>query len=199
MSARTYLVTLGLAVTATAAFATSGVLTAAGTNDKAPVTSTSAPAAKTAATKTAAKPKATVTCTGGNTKVVVTKLTRPANHWLITATNTGKNLCNAYYAPFLGFEHDQSTTTIIEGSQPQAVVTLAPGESAYAGFTTASANGSGSNPRTAHDLTIYFSGRSSDGGSVGKAAHWIFKPGVRVDDSAKVTYWQSSISDAINW
>src|SRR5689334_10182100 len=127
MSARTYLVTLGLAVTATAAFATTGVLTAAGTDDKNPVV-THAAAPK-------AKPQATVTCTGGNTKVVVTKLTRPANHWLITATNTGRNLCNAYYAPFLGFEHDQSTTAVIEGSQPQAVVTLAPGESAYAGFT----------------------------------------------------------------
>src|SRR5690242_6275897 len=97
MSARTYLVTLALAVTATAAFTTTGVLTAAGTEEKRRVT-THAAAPK-------AMSQATGTCNGGNTYVVVTKLARPADQWLTATTASGRNLCNADSAPLLGFEH----------------------------------------------------------------------------------------------
>lgn len=43
--------------------------------------------------------KSSVTCTGANTRVTVSKVSRPINHLLLTATNTGSSPCYAYHAP----------------------------------------------------------------------------------------------------
>jgi hypothetical protein len=57
----------------------------------------------------------------------------PVNHLLITVTNTGSKLCDLYYYPAVRFQDAQSVPPVIKETQPQAVTTLAPGESGYAG------------------------------------------------------------------
>jgi hypothetical protein len=140
----------------------------------------------------------TVTCTGANTKVVVSKVSNPVNHLLITATNTGKTLCNAYKAPLLRLDDAQSSTQINDDSQPQAVMTIKPGESVYAGLTTSSAAGDGTGGFTARKLEVHFDSRDGSG-SVDPHATWTFKSGVYVDSAAQVTFWQSSVSEALTW
>ncbi|MFG2828497.1 DUF4232 domain-containing protein [Streptomyces sp. NPDC048434] len=66
-------------------------------------------------------------CTNANTKVVVSKVTRPVNHLLLTVTNTGSGTCDAYGAPVLRFDDEQAAVQLVEDSRPQAVVTLAAG------------------------------------------------------------------------
>ncbi|MFJ6825756.1 MULTISPECIES: DUF4232 domain-containing protein [Streptomyces] len=141
------------------------------------------------------KSNARTTCTGGNTKVTVTDVTRPINHLLVTATNTGKTNCDAYYAPLLGFDEAQAVTQINEDSKPQAVVTLAPGESAYASI---SLGGDGSPDIAAYKLSVHFAGRSNQG-SVGSPANLTLPKGTMVSDTTSVSYWQSTMADALIW
>ncbi|MET9558141.1 DUF4232 domain-containing protein [Streptomyces sp. NPDC006645] len=138
---------------------------------------------------------ARTTCTGKNTKVTVTDVTRPINHLLVTATNTGKTNCDAYYAPLLGFDEAQAVTQINENSKPQAVVTLAPGESAYASI---SLGGDGSPDIAAYKLSVNFAGRSNQG-SVGSPANLTLPKGTMVSDTTSVSYWQSTMADALIW
>ncbi|MCS0635660.1 DUF4232 domain-containing protein [Streptomyces sp. LP05-1] len=142
---------------------------------------------------------ARVTCAAATTKVTVTPVKSPVNHLLITVKNTGKTLCDAYYAPALRFDDAQAATTVNRDSQPQAVVSLMPGESAYAGVTTSAADGSGTHGYTAHRLEVHFVNRT-DTGSVGAPAKPALpKAGVWVDSSAQVTYWQYTAADALMW
>lgn len=151
---------------------------------------------QTSTTKAKSSSKGRTTCTGDNTNVTVTKVTRPINYLLVTATNTGDRNCDAYYAPFLRFDEAQSATQINEDSQPQAVVTLAPGESAYASI----AQGGDGNPDiAATELTVSFAGRDNQG-SVGAASAPLALPqGTMIADSTSVSYWQSTMADALAW
>ncbi|MCD9880010.1 DUF4232 domain-containing protein [Streptomyces guryensis] len=141
-----------------------------------------------------------VTCEGSNTKTIAAPLNRPVNHMLLTVTNTGSRTCYLYGHPAARFgEEAQSVPPVIEDSKPQAVVTLQPGESGYASVNLSATDGSGSNGYTAKSLWVYFQGRSMSG-SVGASAHpSLPAKGVYVDDSLKVTYWQQSMDDAVNW
>ncbi|MGW2716078.1 DUF4232 domain-containing protein [Streptomyces sp. NPDC001492] len=140
-----------------------------------------------------------VTCEGSNTKTVAAPLNRPVNHMLLTVTNTGSRTCFLYGYPAVRFGEAQSVPPVIEDSQPQAVVTLQPGESGYASVNLSATDGSSANGHTAKSLTVYFQGRSMSG-SVGKGARPALPAkGVYVDDSLKVTYWQQSMDDAVNW
>jgi len=140
-----------------------------------------------------------VTCEGSNTRTVAAPLSRPVNHMLLTVTNTGGKPCFLYGYPSVQFADAQSEPPVIEDSQPQAVVTLEPGQSGYAAVSLSAADGSASNGRTVKSLTVYFYGRSMSE-SVGSSAHpSLPAKGVHIDDSIKVTYWQQSMSDATNW
>ncbi|MEU0161829.1 DUF4232 domain-containing protein [Streptomyces sp. NPDC006261] len=133
-------------------------------------------------------------CTTANTAVTVTKVTRPINHLLLTLKNTGSGLCDAYYAPRLGFDGAQSVFRILEDSKPQAVVTLAPGEEAYAGIGLTGEPGQ-SQLHKSKNLSVHFAER--DGSTyetptrlkLPAEAHW--------DDNGFVTYWQSDLADAL--
>lgn len=138
------------------------------------------------------------TCTGDNTKVTVTAVSRPINHLLLTATNAGSKNCDAYSAPLLRFDEDQAATQVIQDSRPQAVVTLAPGESAYASILLSSGDGSGSNGRTAKQLGVFFDSRDGQG-SVGSAAQLTLPTDTYIDDSSAVSFWQSDLGDALTW
>ncbi|KND34586.1 DUF4232 domain-containing protein [Streptomyces acidiscabies] len=148
----------------------------------------------------AGKSASPVTCEGSNTKTVASPVNRPVNHMLLTVTNTGSKPCFLYYYPAVAFTGAQSVPPVIEDSQPQAVVTLEPGQSGYAGVALAATDGSASGGRTVKSLAVSFYGRDMDGGSVGTSA----KPklpagGVYIDDSLQVTYWQQDMDDALMW
>lgn len=138
----------------------------------------------------------TLACHGGNSKVTLKPVTRPLNHMLLTVTNTGSKSCNAYGYPAVRFGEAQSVPPVYEESKPQAVVTLFPGESAYAGVMTNSADGSGTNGYSTKNLTVYFQGRDLSG-STGQGAKVPLSEKVYVDSTLTVTYWQADMADAL--
>ncbi|MEU8676830.1 DUF4232 domain-containing protein [Streptomyces sp. NPDC048560] len=139
---------------------------------------------------------ATLACDGGNTRVTLAPVTRPINHMLLSVTNTGSKACNAYSYPFLRFGDAQSAPRAVEASKPQAVVTLAPGDTAYAGVMTESADGSGTGGYSTKDVTVSFQGREGSGSS-GPSTDITLSKEVYVDSSVFVTYWQTSTDDAL--
>ncbi|MFJ1651387.1 DUF4232 domain-containing protein [Streptomyces sp. NPDC088337] len=158
-----------------------------------------APATNAPATKPPVSSGKPVTCEGSNTKTVAAPLNRPVNHMLLTVTNTGSKPCYLYTYPALRFGEAQAVPPVLKDSQPQAVVTLGPGESGYASVNLSAADGSGSHGRTEKSLTVYFHGPSGNE-SVGAGAHpSLPATGVYIDDSLNVTYWQQSMDDALTW
>ncbi|MFM9449197.1 DUF4232 domain-containing protein [Streptomyces acidiscabies] len=148
----------------------------------------------------AGKSASPVTCEGSNTKTVAAPVNRPVNHMLLTVTNTGSKPCFLYYYPVVRFTGAQSVPPVIEDSQPQAVVTLEPGQSGYAGVALSATDGSASGGRTVKSLKVSFYGRDLDGGTVGTGATpKLPAGGVYIDDSLQVTYWQQDMDDALMW
>ncbi|TXS34926.1 DUF4232 domain-containing protein [Streptomyces sp. t39] len=142
-------------------------------------------------------PASSTACTGATTKVTYSPVSRPLNHAILTVTNTGSARCDAYFAPLLRWSDDQqSPTAIVQESKPQAVVSVEPGGSAYAAVMLASADGSGRNGMEPATLEVLFQPRSGEG-STGAPVTLRLPAGTYVDDSARVTYWQSSMDDAL--
>ncbi|MFK0282384.1 DUF4232 domain-containing protein [Streptomyces sp. NPDC090499] len=182
----------GAATSAATSAPTAGAGTGTGTG-------TQKSAGGTTGSKAAAPAAKPVTCEGSNTKTVAAPLNRPVNHMLLTVTNTGSRTCYLHSYPAVRFGEAQSVPPVIEDSKPQAVVTLAPGESGYASVNLSATDGSGAHGHTVNSLYVYFHG-SSGNESVGTGAHPALPAkGVYVDDSLKVTYWQQSMDDAVNW
>ncbi|WP_327703830.1 DUF4232 domain-containing protein [Streptomyces decoyicus] len=138
-------------------------------------------------------------CDAAKIRIVAKPLNRPVNHLLVKATNTSGAICDLYFAPYLRFDAAQSPLPELPDSKPQAVVTLAPGESGYAGVLTSSADGSGRNGRTVTSLSVSLPGRDGKGSIGGSAAVALPLGSVYLDDSAWVTYWQSDASEAAAW
>ncbi|CAL9301823.1 MULTISPECIES: DUF4232 domain-containing protein [unclassified Streptomyces] len=142
-------------------------------------------------------PASFTTCTSANTKVTVSRPSRPINHLLITATNTGTRTCLAYAAPLLRFDDEQSTPRLVESSRPQAVVTLAPGESAYAGVILSGERApEEANGRVTERLSVLFNSRD-ESGSVGAPTTVTLPADTYKTDDAAVTYWQDDLADAL--
>ncbi|QLH25381.1 DUF4232 domain-containing protein [Streptomyces sp. Rer75] len=119
---------------------------------------------------------------------------RPVNHMLLSATNGAGVDCKLVGFPRLKFGADaQAATPVIEESKPQSVIVLAPGESAYAGITTSSADGSGEHGREVNSLEVFIEG-SEDGTNVELPGGSVY-----VDSGARVTYWQDNVDDALAW
>ncbi|MFJ7066325.1 DUF4232 domain-containing protein [Streptomyces sp. NPDC101115] len=178
---------------------TSPTTGAAPTTEAAP-TPTKAPAPRpTAGTATArpttpaepVPPAKTVTCTAANTKIVASKVSRPVNHLLLTVTNVGGRPCNALNAPVVGFDDPQAPIAVVEDSKPQAVVTLAPGESGYASVILTGEPGPDTNGRTVRKIRVYL---TRDSGTTVTAPSSTF-----ADDGAAVSYWQRSLEDALTY
>ncbi|MFE2537189.1 DUF4232 domain-containing protein [Streptomyces sp. NPDC059371] len=131
-----------------------------------------------------------VACNGSTTKTTATAVSRPLNHLLLTVTNTGTRNCDLTGYPIARFAEAQAVPPVAEETHPQAVVTLAPGESGYAGVLLSAADGSGGNGYTAKTLEIGFDkGRS--------ATPVLPAKGVYIDDKLTVTYWQQGLDDAL--
>ncbi|KOV70712.1 lipoprotein [Streptomyces sp. MMG1121] len=169
------------------------------------VTRTGGPATKPDGRRTTGKGTGTgtgasvVLCNGANTRVTAAPVTRPLNHMLITVTNTGSRICELPYYPVVRFDEMQWAPQAAKETMPQAVTTLRPGESGYAGVLLSSADGSGEGGTTGHKLTVMFQGRTpnSDGGP--SATPVLPAKGVYYDSSLKVAYWQQNASDALDW
>ncbi|MET9097458.1 DUF4232 domain-containing protein [Streptomyces antibioticus] len=144
-------------------------------------------------------PATRVLCNGSTTKVTAQPVPRPLNHMLLTVTNTGSKTCDLTYYPVLRFDEMQWVPRAAEETHPQAVVSLAPGESGYAGVLLSAADGSGDGGTTAEKLTVAFQGMTpnSDGGASATPA--LPAAGVYYDSSLTVTYWQQDREDALSW
>ncbi|MEN2420187.1 DUF4232 domain-containing protein [Streptomyces rimosus] len=134
-------------------------------------------------------------CTAANTKVTVSKLSRPINHLLLTLTNTGSTRCDAYHYPALRFDDAQAPTAVREDSKPQAVVSVEPGKSAYAAVRTSDPTGEAEGGKTVRSLEVFFANR--DGGYYDRSTRPALPKDTYIDDSAQVTYWQSELNDAL--
>ncbi|MFJ3784275.1 DUF4232 domain-containing protein [Streptomyces sp. NPDC090093] len=137
-------------------------------------------------------------CDASAVRVVYSPVSRPLNHALLTVTNTGRTACSAYYAPVLRLDDGQAAVAVDQGSKPQAVVTLFPGESAYAAMILSAADGSGQHGRTSKRLTVWFAQRDNVG-SAGGPAVLKLPAGTYTDSTTRVTYWQSSMEDALGF
>ncbi|MFC9246043.1 DUF4232 domain-containing protein [Streptomyces sp. NPDC057136] len=142
---------------------------------------------------------AVLACTGANTKLTMTEVQRPVNHMLLTMTNTGSKACNAYYHPYLRFGDAQSVPKTFDDSKPQAVATINPGESVYTGVMTSAADGSGTNGYSTKDLSVGFQNRDGNSDGTGSAITVPLAKSVFVDSSLSVTYWQTSMDDALTY
>ncbi|MFJ7072077.1 DUF4232 domain-containing protein [Streptomyces sp. NPDC098781] len=143
-------------------------------------------------------PQDLAVCNGSNTKTTAQPVPRPLNHMLLTVTNTGSKPCALMYYPVLRFDEMQWVPQAIDGTKPQAVPTLEPGASGYAGVLLSAADGSGTGGDTGRELTVAFQGRTpnSDGGPSAKPS--LPAKGVHYDSALSVTYWQSDAETALN-
>lgn len=140
-------------------------------------------------------------CGLSGAELSVKTVRRPVNHLLLEFTNRSAATCDLRDFPFLRFGRAQSATPASGSTKPQAVVTLAPGETGYAGIRTSSAGGpsrtesgggSGAEGFRTTTLTVSLS-RS------GRAATVDLPGEVHTDSSAEVTYWQAGADDALAW
>lgn len=144
-----------------------------------------------------ADPGVVVSACGADVRVAYSTVRRPINHALLTMTNTGSAPCNAYHAPLLRFDEAHAPTAVNADSRPQAVVTIAPGESAYASVLLSAADGSGSHGRTVTKLAVSFAPRGGSGATDAAPAVLNLPAGTYTDSSTSVSHWQSSMDDAL--
>ncbi|MEU8745784.1 DUF4232 domain-containing protein [Streptomyces parvulus] len=131
-------------------------------------------------------------CSASDVSITAANAPRPINHLLLTATNTGSKTCALPPYPAARFGEAQSVPPVAESSKPQALTTLAPGESGYAGVRLSSGDGSGENGYETDSLTIPF-----EDGSI--ATVKLPSGGVYVDTALTVTYWQTSAANALEY
>ncbi|MEV6314081.1 DUF4232 domain-containing protein [Streptomyces sp. NPDC051776] len=138
-------------------------------------------------------------CSPSTVRVEAQPVDRPVNHVVLTATNTSKTACNLYGHPLVSAVGDQAVMSSVDDSKPQAVITLAPGKTAYAGVALSAADGSGGNGRETENFSVSLAGAKGSGGS-GRPVI-VPAPGgkAHVDDSARVTYWLAGMEDALAW
>jgi hypothetical protein len=131
-------------------------------------------------------------CSASDVRITAKKVSRPLNHLLLTATNTGSKTCMLPPYPTARFGEAQSVPPVAEATKPQSLTGIAPGESGYAGVLLSAGDGSGGNGYEAKTLTISF-----EDDSIAKVA--LPAGGVYVDTALTVTYWQSSLDHALEY
>ncbi|MEV4742201.1 DUF4232 domain-containing protein [Streptomyces sp. NPDC049555] len=138
-------------------------------------------------------------CGPGAVRIEVKAVSSPAHHVVLVATNTSDAACVAYGFPFLRFDQDQATVGVEEKSRTQGRLTLAPGKSAYAGVLASAADGSGGNGHDAEQISVSFQTPAGEPLS-SEPAHPDLPGGtLRVDDTARTTYWQPDEASALKW
>ncbi|MEU2515810.1 DUF4232 domain-containing protein [Streptomyces syringium] len=133
-----------------------------------------------------------VPCTADNTRITAAPVSRPLNHMLLTITNTGSKMCDLKGYPIVKFEGAQSVPPVMEATKPQAVTSLAPGKEGYAAVILSAGDGSGGEGRTVQSLEIGFQGSDK------MAEATLQAKGVHIDDSLRVSYWVTTVEDALS-
>ncbi|MER7720796.1 DUF4232 domain-containing protein [Streptomyces flaveolus] len=131
-------------------------------------------------------------CSASDVKITAQKLSRPLNHLLLTATNTGSKTCMLPPYPAARFGEAQAVPPVAEATKPQSLTGVAPGESGYAGVVLSAGDGSGENGYETNTLTIPF-----EDGSIATVA--LPAGGVYVDTALTVTYWQTDVDAALGY
>ena len=131
-------------------------------------------------------------CSASDVRITAANASRPINHLLLTATNTGSKTCALPPYPAARFGEAQAVPPVAESSKPQSLTTLAPGESGYAGVRLSSGDGSAEGGRETSTLTVPF-----EDGSIAKVK--LPSGGVHVDNDLTVTYWQTSAANALEY
>ncbi|WP_395575400.1 DUF4232 domain-containing protein [Streptomyces sp. BK79] len=131
-------------------------------------------------------------CSASDVRITATEVSRPLNHLLLTATNTGSKTCMLPQYPAARFGEAQSVPPVAESTKPQSLTGVEPGKSGYAGVLLSAADGSGENGYQAKTLTIPF-----EDGSIATVA--LPAGGVHVDTALTVTYWQAGMDDALSY
>ncbi|MET9993120.1 DUF4232 domain-containing protein [Streptomyces mutabilis] len=131
-------------------------------------------------------------CSASDVKITAKKVSRPLNHLLLTATNTGSKTCMLPQYPAARFGEAQAVPPVAEATKPQSLTGVEPGKSGYAGVLLSSGDGSGENGYETNTLTIPF-----EDGSIATVA--LPAGGVYVDTALTVTYWQTSMDDALGY
>ncbi|OQQ17618.1 hypothetical protein B0675_11275 [Streptomyces sp. M41(2017)] len=134
-------------------------------------------------------------CVAATTRTTATVVSRPLNHLLLTVTNKSSKNCDLTGYPIVRFSEAQSVPPVAEETHPQAVVTLAPGESGYAGVLLSAADGSGVHGYTAKTLEVHY----GDQGRNGSARPALPPKGVYIDEKLTVTYWQQDLDTALSY
>ncbi|MEU6480792.1 DUF4232 domain-containing protein [Streptomyces sp. NPDC047017] len=128
-------------------------------------------------------------CSAKHLRITAVSVPRPINHLLLRATNTGSRRCMLEPYPAARFGEAQSVPPVAEDTKPQALVSLEPGESGYAGVKL---SGDGDHGHTVRTLTVPL-----EDGSI--ATVKLPAAGVHVDDSLTVTYWQSTTQYVVDF
>ncbi|WP_225638761.1 DUF4232 domain-containing protein [Streptomyces solaniscabiei] len=131
-------------------------------------------------------------CSASDVKITAQKLSRPLNHLLLTATNTGSKTCMLPPYPAARFGEAQAVPPVAEATKPQSLTGVAPGEAGYAGVVLSAGDGSGENGYETNTLTIPF-----EDGSIATVA--LPAGGVYVDTALTVTYWQTDVDAALGY
>ncbi|MFE2181213.1 DUF4232 domain-containing protein [Streptomyces sp. NPDC059455] len=131
-------------------------------------------------------------CTVGKVAVSLQETGGSAPVILLKATNNGSARCDLYGYPFVGFPDAQSSIPA-GGRKPQSVVSLEPGQSAYAALSLA--EGDGGDMHREKQLTIELADQNPQG--TGETAK-INAPGdasLAISDNSTVTYWNDTIEE----
>ncbi|MGR4878157.1 DUF4232 domain-containing protein [Streptomyces sp. LARHCF249] len=123
--------------------------------------------------------------------------TKDDSKLLLTVTNTGTKPCKLRTYPVLRLEDGHGRLVgVFENSKPQQEVTLAPGKEAYAGLLLRQGNSDVST--LVKNMALAPHGQRPDGNTGEGVLLEMPKGGVRVDDKARVTYWNSSSEAAVS-
>ncbi|MET9776764.1 DUF4232 domain-containing protein [Streptomyces sp. NPDC006367] len=131
-------------------------------------------------------------CSASDVRITAKKVSRPINHLLLTATNTGSKTCMLPPYPAARFGDAQAVPSVAESTKPQSLTGLQPGGSGYAGVLLSAGDGSGENGYEAKTLTVPF-----EDGSIATVS--LPAGGVHVDSTLTVTYWQTDMNDALSY
>ncbi|MEU1791807.1 DUF4232 domain-containing protein [Streptomyces sparsogenes] len=131
-------------------------------------------------------------CDINKLSIGVKTVKRPLNYAVLEVNSHAGVDCNVVGYPILNFDDAQAAIPVNEATKPQAVVTLAPGETAYAGIRLSAADGSGKHGYKATSLKVYLQD-SDDSKSVELPGGSLY-----LDSTAQVTYWQSDLANALD-
>lgn len=128
------------------------------------------------------------TCTAATNTIRFQRTGGSAPVILIKATNQDSERCDLYGYPFVGYP-DAQAPIAVGGGKPQAVVSLEPGESAYASLSLET--GQGNNLHRETDLTVELANRKQQG-TGSNASLTAPGEGLALSDTSTVSYWNTT-------